>query len=483
MTSRPCVRAHDRFPPIAWQLWHWPILTIFRHTCGLRSAAHHLSAAAAFVGGALVSYHLLELPIRRWSPRRHAFVYVSMLGAIALCELWLLVLWGPLSGQLLLSQGTPRGLSRLNISATCPVAPCANSTVLAGPDPDGPFPLRGRVAATGALTCGCTSTPSPSLYVAVGQAPSNAPPACYLCQAMGCQGETRRTKQEMSLTRMPGDMSQVWTHPCTYTTPAAGRTAEAVTDECLTPLRGGGRPSRALFLMGDSHAGHLVPGLTAALAGAASLAWAVRLGEYVPMAGWWTDRAMANLEANLQAGDVVMWSQSLALYAKLRIRHSSESAGVAARFLARLHGLVRARGASLVLVGDGPYFPSCNTDGWKGSEQLCQTTWHSGGAQSNALMSAVYGGANLTQGSLPGVFVFDVPSHVCAADGTCSNLVPGPHEPGTAMDVVAFYDSDHFTLAGSLFLWPHFCRFFQANGLLPGSGEQDEASGPSLVLG
>ena len=167
-----------------------------------------------------------------------------------------------------------------------------------------------------------------------------------------------------------------------------------------------------------------------------------------------------------------MWSQSLALYFKLRI--GPEGNAIAATFLDDLLDLIQRRNASLVLVGDGPYFTGCNTDGWYGSEQRCTTTW-AGGAAQRERMSIIYGGANLTDGALPSdVHFFDVPSYICD-DGTCSNFLPAAL-PGTVLDTVAFYDEDHLTLAGSLYLWPHLCTFFREHGVLP-TAEREEASG------
>ena len=49
-------------------LWHWPVIVLFRHTCGLESAAQICGAACAFIVGALASYHGLEVRATRIGP-------------------------------------------------------------------------------------------------------------------------------------------------------------------------------------------------------------------------------------------------------------------------------------------------------------------------------------------------------------------------------------------------------------------------------
>ena len=59
-------------------LWHWPIIVLFRHTCGMQPAGNKVGAIAATIGGSLLTYHGLEMQVRKWNPKKNWHIFAVM---------------------------------------------------------------------------------------------------------------------------------------------------------------------------------------------------------------------------------------------------------------------------------------------------------------------------------------------------------------------------------------------------------------------
>jgi len=57
----------------------------------------------------------------------------------------------------------------------------------------------------------------------------------------------------------------------------------------------------------------------------------------------------------------------------------------------------------------------------------------------------------------PGVLFFD-PFHLFCGHGKCGALIPGTNK-------LAYFGRDHWSTAGSLYVWPFLCSFLSKNGL------------------
>ena len=67
-------------------LWHWPVFSIFRWTVGFATPALKLSALAIAIGLSLISYFLIERPIRAWHrPRVPVLAVSAYVVAVLVC--------------------------------------------------------------------------------------------------------------------------------------------------------------------------------------------------------------------------------------------------------------------------------------------------------------------------------------------------------------------------------------------------------------
>lgn len=65
-------------------LWHWPVFVLMRWTVGLDSGAQQVAAAAAALGLAVLSYRLVETPVRHWRSQRGAPGALVLYGVLAM---------------------------------------------------------------------------------------------------------------------------------------------------------------------------------------------------------------------------------------------------------------------------------------------------------------------------------------------------------------------------------------------------------------
>lgn len=290
---------------------------------------------------------------------------------------------------------------------------------------------------------------------------------------------------------------------------------------CLTPghalshapTRGGDAPSRVLFLVGDSHAMHLVSSFGSALAGEnLSFAYTARKAAGGWTADWpdpppdeteceannaracikttenhydsqspgWGAVINATLEAQLQPGDVLALS-----HGEYKLPHSTYIEAQAA-FLRRAASMVRRKNATLLLLADVPFlrrkgskcltpetFADCETPrddaAWfPGQEHM--RAWHQNAELDEAELAkgrALHAAADAMHAQVaaefgPTTVRYLPPSwwrdRMCTTDA-CGAMVPGTQ---TAL----YYDTNHLTPAGSLYLGPFLNCYLRETGLL-----------------
>ena len=70
-------------------LWHWPVYVGFKWTVGLTTAGARASAILLTAAAALATYHGIEGAFRKWQPKRQSRIFLVLLPAVLLLELWL----------------------------------------------------------------------------------------------------------------------------------------------------------------------------------------------------------------------------------------------------------------------------------------------------------------------------------------------------------------------------------------------------------
>jgi len=227
---------------------------------------------------------------------------------------------------------------------------------------------------------------------------------------------------------------------------------------CITPTRSPAS-QRVLWLLGDSHAGSLQPGVRRSVQGTMAYRWMTVINcgllDCSAGAGWdcaknancraATQTMLAVLREHATAGDVVVVSH--AGY-KVGAEHVPFFRNVVVPILS-------AAGASLVIMGDPPMTknsisyctPSVfKPDAFKG----CETAF---APEANWDQNQEF---KVLTTETDNVFYFDIYEHFCT-DAVCGIVVPGT-------TTFAYIDNSHLTTMGGLYLWPYFCAFFRARG-------------------
>ena len=256
----------------------------------------------------------------------------------------------------------------------------------------------------------------------------------------------------------------VWLQPC-WQDLATEASADASVPQCLNPPRGsGGEPSRALFLVGDSHAAMSVEGLRRAVQGEFSFHWAaighgcaldIEGGSYdghrcdSPSCdcGHWASNVMNLLRQHLKPGDVVVYAISAEHYRRLTNQFMTSE----------LVPLAANTGATIVLVGPTPVIAARATQCLPTrfattALERCdvpRANAHAFGGPMNTAMQALADAHDR-------VYHFEVAEFYCEAM-RCRATIPGT-------STYWVFDDNHFTQAGSMYLWPWWCNFFHRHG-------------------
>jgi len=269
-------------------------------------------------------------------------------------------------------------------------------------------------------------------------------------------------------------------------------------DTCLdTSQIAPGGPTRRLYVLGDSHAAMLVPGVKAAFQRSFTVVHTTCVGSGCgfnpdsffarlpdPMHEPWGHRATycslmvqeawAKLNQTVQAGDVVMAvTASFRYYWNWPGRESGVADQVA--FLTQLNNEVLApRGASLVVTDDVPYLQGrgtdcvldptpCETD----PTQILRIPSHDSPSHETYYLRGSSQSRNdmlvppLTAfaASYPNVYFMQELYAPFCVGGTCHVVIPGT-------STVGYYDDDHVNTAGALYLAPFMNCFFYSVGLI-----------------
>ena len=476
-------------------LWHWPLIVLFRHTCGMQPGGHKVGVIAATIGAAVLTHHGLEVQLGKWKPRKHWHIFAAMVPVLGFAELWLALLRTPLAGKLYLLGGRVDGVQSPTeyefvlqpMSMQCPH--CLSAGVTMGPDVHGWYPLRGHVPLSGKLTCNCVNPTDADPF------PSQYTPPCFLCVNPTCQADALNTDFRRALTwrdfnpdAIKDNMFVVYADKC-FLDPNQDPDVAATTEACLTPNRMWGA-SRTVFMLGDSHGAGLVPGLMTAIAGAATVKWVVVSWDILARAsaGAYAGNGVAaaidrSLRKHLRLGDAVVFMQAAYRFSELCFRSDCGEGGLGDTlhtgrpptamdaelhraetevYLRNLQALASPRGASLLLIGDWGLRP-CNWN-WDGFSERCNIPW----AENKMLyLDKINPTYRRLAGTLPGVAFMDTNEVLCpdkgGPRGVCSNFAPGP-VPGTVSGTAALTDDDHLSHSGSMYLWSHFCQYFALFG-------------------
>lgn len=180
---------------------------------------------------------------------------------------------------------------------------------------------------------------------------------------------------------------------------------------------------------------------------------------------WWVRRDSCDhftralldvVDARVRPGDVVATITANYKYAHAR--------SYDADFVLDLEARVHARGATLLLLGDGPYLKdfgfNCKTDATAAD---CDTPRQDAEPEFFRDVETFY--ENLADGHADTLFfpVFDL----FCADDLCRAYIPGT-------DTVAVTDKGHWTTASSLYLAPFLHCFLQDAGILPLRDDRDD---------
>jgi len=212
-----------------------------------------------------------------------------------------------------------------------------------------------------------------------------------------------------------------------------------------------------MFLVGDSHAGHLVAAVQAAVADMMSfnfVAKATCVGTQKKRACAEFRRAVYKaLKREIRSGDVVFLSFHV-------LEDTADTADIA--YATRLHKmlatLVASRNASLVVFRDTPfletYGPDCMPSPLRPTPEHCTTPLQELEKRDSRFLKAY-----------ETILAHSTRTYIFDHDVLCNGMECGAFVPGTR--VLACSDKNHLTEAASLYLSPFLCSFFGHHGLLP----------------
>eukprot|EP00930_Biecheleria_cincta_P035492 TRINITY_DN24410_c0_g1_i1.p1 TRINITY_DN24410_c0_g1~~TRINITY_DN24410_c0_g1_i1.p1 ORF type:complete len:735 (-),score=101.54 TRINITY_DN24410_c0_g1_i1:115-2319(-) len=373
-------------------LWHWPALCLMAWVVLKDSFGYFLYSLAIFTTAALVTYHRVEGAFRSWRPSRQSFVFLAFLVAAVSAAAF---------------------VNRLKQAD--------GALYSAGIKQDPLHGLAGikRMNSGGYGRCECHVSDLSS---------SNDPLSCFNSYS---KDNFHEYFDVPAITSCDAFMSE---------------SAVDIAKGCLAPL--GGDKAPAIFVFGDSHACHLVPGLAQA-----AQAGGFQLRHYCRSKEGFTDPKYVNnikqlLPGYLRAKDIVIISQ-------LWEKQIADTKDITTAAMMDVHGLVSASNATLLMLGDlwcNPNKPEYTFD------DECVPTVFNIQYPGCAIPRARASKEGPTQQQMyrqwsrehSDVVTWNFNDQFCN-ETHCSSLIP-------STSLVA-RDECHLTPAGSFYLWPYFCSF------------------------
>ena len=448
-------------------LTHWPAIVLLRRTtpfdgCAKPTVAARLIVIALLVGVglAVVTHHVVEGYFHRWGPKRlrrpfcaSAVLLPLLLGSVLLLHAINTTMLGGRLNWRSLQEGLPLRLTHDRPSYNF----SANSHALAGAERD----------------CLCDmSSGRRTLHVPPGASldgrgcgPTRPP-----CFSRGAFDDWHSTLKSADSAAAEDSLFTSATGSSIFYPPhgsSAGSIIAWTSSARRPPL---------LFVLGDSKAGALIPGLVVSVWGRLRVMdWSHPGQPYTDPRVWrgpypaYVSESTAALEASVRPGDVVLVKTGL-----MEVLMNPEHAALQVLQLRVLVGLTRARSARLVLLGDIADFRM--TLGGRIHEPLrgerCSAApWSEGtfadcgrGSCTPPLNETLAKGALAREtlaalaASESGVDFFDLQPLWC--DGrSCRTTVPGTSEVGIG-------DYKHYSALGAFYLWPYLRAFMLSCGIL-----------------
>jgi hypothetical protein len=258
----------------------------------------------------------------------------------------------------------------------------------------------------------------------------------------------------------------VWANPCFFMADLqsddpviARRPTNDSVRSCLAVERR--RGEAAIFVIGDSHAAALIPGMRLLASSQGSiLQWAATGSGcgFNPWALTWAQEPSCALYVNmvkevlleeLRDGDRV-----LVMTAAYKFAANTKIAANVDFLRSFRNDVITRKGASLLLLGDVPTLPI-----W-GLSCRQQLSWSRCYTQMDAPENANHHAntaalIRLAQETPRQVAVCDLSPFFCNSNGRCGAQVPGTN-------LLAYLDTGHLSTTGARYLWPHLCSCLTA---------------------
>jgi peptidoglycan/LPS O-acetylase OafA/YrhL len=376
-------------------LWHWPILTLmgFIHPPG--SVSYFAKASLLFIIASIAAYSLVERVCRSMLNPRPVMVFAAAIVAMCGACFWLMTLRGPLYGNFFVAMQSA--------------------------ETDIPLDMLSHVDIHPQCSCQGITTSQESQH--------SGGPSCFKYTDFVKDGFSFLTDLEAStcdFKRNPHDALS-----CIDGSHHAGGWDSA-------------NATSSIYLFGDSHAGHLVPGMRQAAA-SAGLAFKPMWFHGTGLRDYQYRTMVARqLEKQLRTGDIVVLSHGF-----WRLRNN----GLETNSVLKLHNITAAKKAQMLLIGDLACKPGDlrNNQGPKCipenpiSDQRCSVPRSDA---ENLLKTELPVLTQLSQ-QYTDIHLLDLGTTLCT-DTVCLPVIPRTKVPAI--------DGCHLTMASSYYLWPRFCH-------------------------
>lgn len=396
-------------------VWHQPVLALLRHV--LDNDMVWAPGLILTLLLAIASHYAIEKPMWRKPVSRPYWVVIAWLGAaLGTCIIILL-----LKDQ----------ISLYTLIFGVPFVDNANIPAFHRTDSGG---------------CACRVV-SPTFHIppgAVNDGTANLPP-CFVDRSIWWDKEYDQSAMRPKVNHGNPEKGCFDANEC-------WRTGRNFTDGDKTQ-------GRVMFLLGDSHAEELSPGLEAAT----NLPIFMLTFHDVTENHYATieEKMMQVLHEELREGDVVvvhMWGIKFNEPA-----HSTTKRDLWTRLFTKILQETSVSKATFVLLSDVPKLqgvgPRCMPTALK-NESACGTSL----AESRTYTIGMH--ELLAEFALKGAHVMDFQPLLCGKQ-ECNERVPGT---GT----LAYHDSHHINRAASLYLSPFLCSYFAKEGILPHTGKRQD---------